>query len=163
SSTNSIGRANLNGTSPNQSFITGANGPREVEVDSSHIYWANAPTGTIGRADLDGTHVDESFITGGEGPPRTPPRPPAEGPRSLGKAQLNKKRGTAKLPVDVVGSGKLELKGKGVKSASKSVPKRASTSAKLAVKPKGKTKSKLGKKGKAKIKVTVTLTPTSGP
>ncbi len=63
-----IGRANLDGTSPNQSFITGASGPCGVAVNSAHIYWANSTTGTIGRANLDGTSPDQSFVTGADAP-----------------------------------------------------------------------------------------------
>ena len=63
--TNTIGRANLDGTGANLSFITtGANEPAEVAVDGSHIYWANQNTGAIGRANLDGTGANQSFITG---------------------------------------------------------------------------------------------------
>ena len=41
---NTIGRANLDGTGVNQSFITGASSPHGVAVDGGHVYWANAPT-----------------------------------------------------------------------------------------------------------------------
>jgi virginiamycin B lyase len=64
-----IGRANLNGTAVNQSFITGANGPCGVAVDGTHIYWGNSAlgagvpsAGTIGRANLNGTGVNQ-FLT----------------------------------------------------------------------------------------------------
>ncbi len=63
-----IGRANLDGTSPNQSFITSANGPQGVAIDSAHIYWAgnvgdtgndlyrfDAGTGTLTDLTPDGT------------------------------------------------------------------------------------------------------------
>ena len=63
-----IGRANLDGSSANQSFITGASFPLGVAVDGQHIYWANNRNGTIGRANLDGTGVNQSFITGANGP-----------------------------------------------------------------------------------------------
>jgi len=63
-----IGRANLDGSEVDQSFITGANGQWGVEVDAGHIYWANAFTDTIGRANLDGSEVDQSFITGASYP-----------------------------------------------------------------------------------------------
>jgi virginiamycin B lyase len=62
-----IGRANLNGTMVNQSFIPGAtqpSGSQDVTVDATHIYWADQRAGTIGRANLDGTGVDPNFITG---------------------------------------------------------------------------------------------------
>jgi hypothetical protein len=72
-----IGRAGLDGTTPTQSFITGAQEPSGIAVAGSNIYWANSPgtgqAGTIGHATLDGsgalnpTSVNESFITGVQG------------------------------------------------------------------------------------------------
>ena len=59
-----IGRATVDGTQADQSFITGAHGPCGVAVDGKHIYWGNQVTDTIGRANLDGTGVDQNFITG---------------------------------------------------------------------------------------------------
>jgi virginiamycin B lyase len=66
SGTNSIARANLDGTGADQSFITGANAPEGVAVDGAHIYWANRAT--IGRANLDGTGANQDFITGAPNP-----------------------------------------------------------------------------------------------
>ena len=66
--TNRIGRANLDGTGVNQSFITGVSSPTGVAVDAGHVYWANVAADTIGRANLDGTGVNQSFITGAGGP-----------------------------------------------------------------------------------------------
>src|SRR5918911_416018 len=66
SGTNSIGRANLDGTGADQSFITGANAPDGVAVDGAHIYWANRAT--IGRANLDGTGASQNFIPGALNP-----------------------------------------------------------------------------------------------
>lgn len=66
-----IGRANLDGTGVNESFIplSGNNiYPTGVAVDGSYIYWTTGVGGTIGRANLDGTGVDESFITGMNAP-----------------------------------------------------------------------------------------------
>jgi virginiamycin B lyase len=63
-----IGRANLDGTGTDQSFITGARSPEGVAVDAAHVYWTNSTIGTIGRANLDGTGIDQSFITGASGP-----------------------------------------------------------------------------------------------
>ena len=67
---NTIGRADLDGTDVDQSFISGASGPSDVLVDGQYIYWCNATVCTedcacdcsIGRAHLDGTDVNEHFI-----------------------------------------------------------------------------------------------------
>ena len=61
--TGTIGRANLDGTGANQSFISGASGPVGVAVDAGHIYWTNDLMSTIGRANLDGTDANQSFIS----------------------------------------------------------------------------------------------------
>jgi hypothetical protein len=67
--TNTIGRADLDGSNVNQSFITGASQPFGVAVDAEHLYWANSfITNTIGRADLDGSNPNQSFITGASEP-----------------------------------------------------------------------------------------------
>jgi hypothetical protein len=58
-----IGRANLDGSGVNQSFISGASSSVGVAVDSQHVYWANS-FGTIGRTSLDGSGANGSFITG---------------------------------------------------------------------------------------------------
>ena len=59
-----VGRANLNGTGANQTFIEGASGPADVSVDDDYVYWANSGSNSIGRANLDGTAVNQNFITG---------------------------------------------------------------------------------------------------
>ena len=66
-SSNAIGRAELDGTGGEYTFISGADFPGGVAVDGEYIYWANND-GTIGRANLDGTDVNQSFITGADGP-----------------------------------------------------------------------------------------------
>ena len=67
-----IGRANLDGTGVNQSFIAGV-APvvytTGLAVDGAHVYWASGfgpgPVGSgIGRANLDGTGANPRFITG---------------------------------------------------------------------------------------------------
>lgn len=63
-----IGRANLDGSDADPSFITGASQPSGVAVDSGHIYWTNEGTNKIGRANLDGTLPNQSFISGASGP-----------------------------------------------------------------------------------------------
>jgi subtilisin-like proprotein convertase family protein len=81
-----------------------------------------------------------------------------------GKPKLNKKKGTAQIPVTVADAGTLTLKGKGVKSASASKAKAVSGpgTVKLTVKPKGKTASKLNSTGSATAKVKITFTPNGG-
>ena len=61
-----VGRANLDGTGVDQSFITFHGNPIAVAVDDAHIYWLNTDirASTIGRANLDGTGVEPSFIPG---------------------------------------------------------------------------------------------------
>lgn len=59
-----IGRANLDGTAVEDSFIQTGGHPFAVAVTPTYIYWANATGGTIGRANIDGTGVEPNFITG---------------------------------------------------------------------------------------------------
>jgi hypothetical protein len=59
---NTIGRASIDGTGVNKSFIAGTHNVRGIAVQGGHIYWGNAETNQIGRADLDGTGVNQSFI-----------------------------------------------------------------------------------------------------
>lgn len=65
--TNTIARADLDGTAASESFIGGAQTPEGIAVDSQYIYWANAD-GTIGRANLDGSDANQSFIAGAHTP-----------------------------------------------------------------------------------------------
>lgn len=58
----SIGRANLDGTGANPSFVGIGTLAFAVAVDGQHIYWATP--GAIGRANLDGTGVSTNFVTG---------------------------------------------------------------------------------------------------
>ena len=66
--TSSIGRANQDGTGPNQSLITGASTPEGIAIEGGSVYWANGSTNSIGRANLDGTAANQSFITGASSP-----------------------------------------------------------------------------------------------
>jgi hypothetical protein len=62
--TGSIGRANLNGSDPNPSFIphsAGVSDPSGIAVTPTAIYWQNGG-GSIGRADLDGSAPNSSFL-----------------------------------------------------------------------------------------------------
>ena len=65
-----IGRANLDGSGANQTFVSGLHYPQGVAVDSTdgYIYWTtNLLGGTIARAKLNGTDVNETFIVGAIG------------------------------------------------------------------------------------------------
>jgi hypothetical protein len=93
-----------------------------------------------------------------------PPPPPPNGPSNdftFGKVKKNKKRGTAKLTVNVPGPGDLELaRTKKVKGAEKRAASEGSV--KLKLKPMGKAKKKLADKGRAKVKAGVTFIPDGG-
>ena len=76
--TNTIGRANLDGTSPDQDFITGLANETGLPpslcglaVAQDHLYWdvfdsyrSGADAASIGRAAVDGSGVDHAFIEG---------------------------------------------------------------------------------------------------
>lgn len=63
-----IGRANLDGSGVDQSFVAGTSAPCGVAVNDTHIYWGTRPglagteTGSIGRANLSGTSVTNSLV-----------------------------------------------------------------------------------------------------
>src|SRR5438093_5945791 len=49
--TDTIGRANLDGSGVNQTLVYGADSAlRGVAVDGAHLYWTNQASNTIGRA-----------------------------------------------------------------------------------------------------------------
>jgi len=79
---------------------------------------------------------------------------------TLGNAKKNKKKGTAKLTVEVPGEGVLDLAGKNVKPATDETIDAGEVI--LPVKSTGRAKRKLKKKGKAKVALEVTFTPTGG-
>jgi hypothetical protein len=78
----------------------------------------------------------------------------------FGKVKKNTRKGTAKLTVKVPGPGDLELRGNGVKKASRDAPRAGKL--KLAVKPIGTAKQKLSQTGEAKLRAEVTYTPDGG-
>jgi len=70
----SIGRANLDGTLPQNTFVS-PTGPRPcgVAVDDEYVYYAHLGTGGLGTAGIgrvrrDGSDVQNDFITTGGGP-----------------------------------------------------------------------------------------------
>lgn len=79
---------------------------------------------------------------------------------TLGKPRLNKKRGTAKLPVTVTDSGELALGGKGVVRqssalATASVQVGAPGTVRMLIRATGKKRRRLNAIGRAKVNVTV--------
>jgi virginiamycin B lyase len=156
-----IGRANLNGTGVNNNLITGVDVPCATAVDAGHLYWTERGRDSIGRATLDGSSFNKRFITGAKGPCGIAVDSLGQDDFSFGKVKRNKRKGTAKLPVNVPGAGGLALaKTKKVKGADKAAA--AAGSVKLPIKPKGKAKKKLNRKGKAKVKAEVTYSPQGG-
>ncbi len=80
---------------------------------------------------------------------------------SFGKSKKNKRKGTAKLTVNVPGPGEVELSKTGkVKPATERAGSQGQV--KLLVKPRGKAKTKLAASGKTKVKATVSYTPDNG-
>jgi CSLREA domain-containing protein len=92
--------------------------------------------------------------------PTPPPGTSPDNDFSFGKMKRNKRKGTAKLTVEVPGPGKLELVGKSVKTSDAEAP--GAGEVKLAIKAKGRAKRKLREAGKAKVRVEVTFTPDGG-
>lgn len=90
--TNAIGRAALDGTGIEHTFVTG-NDVDGVAVDAAHIYWSNAGDETIGRANLDGTGVEQAFISGLDMPGHLVVDPNyiywANGGKAIGRARLD--------------------------------------------------------------------------
>jgi hypothetical protein len=168
---NAIGRANLDGTGIDQSFIetggpVGGAEPSGVAVDGGHVYWANYSGYSkrwnfIGRANLDGTGANRHFITGAV--VASPGGVAVDALRSfsISKVRKNKRRGTAKLAVKVPGPGKLQLAQTNEVKGSKQRAD-ADGKAKLPVRPRGKAKKRLNRKGKAKVKAKVAYSPTGG-
>jgi hypothetical protein len=83
----------------------------------------------------------------------------------LGKPVLNKKKGTAKLPVTVPGPGTLtiaDVKKTKKRVKAKTLAATAAGTLNLPVKPTSPARKTLKKKGRLKVKVAVTFTPTGG-
>jgi hypothetical protein len=153
-----VGRANLDGTGVNRSFIS--EGGCGIAVDSAHVYWAS---GGIARANLDGTGLNKSLISA---PRRSDPINGVavdalfSNEFGFGKVKKDERKGTARLTVKVPGPGGFELRGNGIKTASKDAPHAGKL--KLAVKPTGTAKQKLNQAGEAKVRAAVTYTPDGG-
>src|SRR5438094_7078168 len=61
-----VGRAELDGSGADGSFVAAGKAPAGVAVDGRYVYWANYGSGTIGRARIDGSDVNKRFIDAAE-------------------------------------------------------------------------------------------------
>src|SRR5918995_4068999 len=123
-------------------------------------FTSNFQTGTFGPSDPAFAHIFQVFVE----LPTPPPTQPPSNQFSFGKVKKNKKKGTAKLTIEIdEGPGELGLgKTKKVKADDEAVEEPGPTEEKLAINAKGKAKRKLRRDGKAKLKAEVTYTPTGG-
>jgi hypothetical protein len=149
-------------------FAAGAGSPETVGDDPFSIAAANLDGNpgidlAVANSESDNVSILLNNVAGG----------PGGNPSNdftFGKVKLNKKKGTAKLPVTVPGPGTLDLAGGGLKpqrptaarAGKAEKPVAAAGTVKLTIKPKGNKKKKLKKAGKAKVKAKVTFTPTGG-
>ncbi len=78
----------------------------------------------------------------------------------IGVAKLDRKRGVARLPVEVSGGGLVSATGSKVKAASGTTASEGTVI--LLLEPSGKTKRKLRKRGSADVTVTITFVPEGG-
>jgi hypothetical protein len=164
------------------------------EVDGSPTIDAGAADPLIGAEDLDGAPRSQGECVGAAGAPDigayefspvqpcpgavpgagagSEPPPPSNAVR-FGKPRLNRKKGTALLPVGIPDAGSLRLSGavifekpkKGRHGAKRPITSKTVASAmtiELLVKAKGRAARTLAKKGAAKVKVAVTFTPRGG-
>jgi hypothetical protein len=60
--TDSIGRAAIDGGSPEPSFITGIGNPFGIAVDANFIYWSDPDADSIGRVEIEGDNPEPNFI-----------------------------------------------------------------------------------------------------
>ena len=150
-----IARAALADTSDLDS-VTTASATGGTAILGSKLYWANFTEGTISRANLDGSSAQIAFLTGLQGPAGIAVDSGAP-PVDFGRLKRNKKRGTAKLTLDVPMAGTLSLTGSGLKgvSAATEGPEELA----LALKPKGKARKKLARKGKRVFGLEVEFAP----
>jgi large repetitive protein len=150
-------RPSQGATTPDPLSSPAPGGPYPVNLNALNGTPANG-TWKLFIEDQDSS--DEGFVQGGWSLTLNAP----VNTLTAGKPKLNKKKGTAQIPVTVGDAGQVTLSGKGVKtaSASKSVAVGGPGTVKLPVRPKGKTRSKLNSTGKATVKVKITFTPTGG-
>jgi Low-density lipoprotein receptor repeat class B len=150
-----IARGSLSDTS-DLDLIATATASGGTAILGSKLYWANFAEGTVSRANLDGSSPQVAFLTGLQGP-RGIAVDLGAPPVDFGGLKRNKKRGTAKLTLDVPMAGTLSLTAPGLKarSATTAGPEELT----LALKPTGKARKKLARKGKRRFGVEVDFSP----
>jgi hypothetical protein len=80
---------------------------------------------------------------------------------AFGRVRLDRKKGTARLPVVVPGAGSVAIAGRGVARPRPARATRRSTVL-LSVRATGNTRRKLNRTGAVNLRVAVTYTPTGG-
>ncbi len=170
--THGVRRSDLDGANPDDVVSSSAHGGTAV-LDQK-LYWADSAAatpgpGTINRSNLDGSSPETLIADAGAPRGLAVDAGVPSNEFSLGKLKRNKRKGTAKLSVEVPGPGELALSGNGVEPQRSAKRRPASTkpvssagTVTLKIKPEGKKKRKLNEKGKAKLKLTVIYTPTGG-
>jgi Tol biopolymer transport system component len=128
-------------------------------VRGGHVFTMNAGGGgetqlTSGRGSQAWPSWQPLVGSAGGRPPGGSPGHGASNRLRIGKPILNRRRGTAKLPVTVPAAGTLSLRGHGIRSPGRRSVARAGT-VKLLVKPSAATARALARKGRAKVKALV--------
>ncbi len=168
-SSGSIGRANLDGTNVDQTYVRFSVGNAcGVAVDSRYIYWMDQNFGKIMRAPISGDRHDVGSELVRTDAARqacgvaVDQAGPGAGRLDLGKTSLNRSRGTAKLTAKVDGSGELKLraKGHGIKRVSRDVhgPKKVT----LKVEARGRKDRLLRHRGRVKVETLVKFKSSNG-
>lgn len=151
---------------PNDSGPQNGTIPNDVVTLPASVTYTPNP-GFTGNDSFKASSFDEFAFGNRQGTITIRVQPPGQGPPGVvndftfGKVKKNKKKGTAKLTVNVPNPGDVELaKTKKVKADEERAE--AEGKVKLAVKPKGGSKQKLADTGEAKVKANVTFTPDGG-
>jgi hypothetical protein len=165
----SIGRANLDGTNVDQTYVRFSVGNAcGIAVDSRYIFWMDQNFGKIMRAAISGDRHDvgsdliKTDATRQECGVAVDQAGPGAARLDLGKTSLNRSRGTAKLTAKVDGSGELKLraKGHGIKRVSRGVhgPKKVT----LKVEARGRKERLLRQRGRVKVEALVKFKSSNG-
>jgi 6-phosphogluconolactonase len=164
---------------PGSPYAAGV-GPQFIAItgDGAHLYVTNNGSQDISGYAIDATSGALSALGGSPFATGTnplgiaiPPEPSNE--FSFGKLKKQKRKGKARLSLDLPGPGVVEFTGKDIKHRNKhidlAVARRGLTSAgaagdkpRVSVAPKGKAKRRLRRRGSSKVKVAATYTPDGG-